>query len=76
MSRLRKFLALPHADRGCLIEAGFWLGIARLAILLLPFRWFAPCLGRHMGRSPEEAGSAPAELLDLCLLYTSPSPRD
>ena len=65
MSRLPKFLALPHADRGCLIEAGFWLGIARLAILVLPFRWVAPRLGRHMARSPEEAGSAPAELLDL-----------
>ncbi len=64
MSRLRKFLALPHADRGCLVEAGFWLGIARLAILVLPFRWIAPGLGRHMARSPEETGAAPAELLD------------
>ncbi len=64
MSRLRKFLGLPHADRGCLVEAGFWLGIARLAILTLPFRWVAPGLGRHMAQSPEEAGAAPAELLD------------
>jgi hypothetical protein len=64
MSRLRKFLALPPADRGCLVEAGFWLGIARLAILVLPFRWVAPRLGRHMARSPEEAGAVSAELLD------------
>ena len=64
MSRLRKFLALPHADRGCLIEAGIWLGIARLAILVLPFRWIARGLGKQMARSPEEAGAAPTELLD------------
>jgi hypothetical protein len=64
MSRLRKFLALPRADRGCLVEAGLWLGIAQLAILVLPFRWVAPRLGRQMARSPEEAGAVSAELLD------------
>ena len=64
MSRLRKFLALPHADRACLVEAGFCLGLARLAILVLPFRRVAPVLGRQMARSPEETGGAPAELLD------------
>jgi len=64
MSRLRKFLALPLADRGCLVEAGLWLGLARLAILVLPFRWIARGLGRQMVRSPEDAGAASAALLD------------
>lgn len=64
MSRLRKFLALPHADRGCLLEAAFWLGLARLSILILPFRRIAPVLGRHMAQSPEKPGAAPAALLD------------
>jgi len=64
MSRLRKFLTLPHSDRGCLIEAGIWLGIARLAILVLPFRWLARGFGQQMARSPEEAGATSAELLD------------
>jgi hypothetical protein len=64
MSRLRKFLALSRADRSCLVEAGFWLGLARLAILVLPFRRVAPILGRHMAQSPEEMEAAPAELLD------------
>ena len=64
MRRLRKFLALPAAERGCLLEAACWLGLARLAILVLPFRRVAPFLGRHMARSPEQAGAAPADLLD------------
>lgn len=64
MSRLRKFLDLPRADRGCLLEAAFWLGLARLALLFLPFRHLAPFLGRQMAQSPEEAGAAPAQLLE------------
>jgi hypothetical protein len=64
MSRLRKFLGLTAADRRLLLEAAVWLGVARLAILVLPFRRVAQCLGRHMARSPEEAGAAPADLLD------------
>lgn len=64
MSRLRKFLALPLADRACLVEAGLWLGLARLAILVLPFRWIARGLGRQMVRSPEDADAASVALLD------------
>jgi hypothetical protein len=64
MGRLRKFLDRPWADRACFLEAVFWLGLARLAILVLPFRRLAPWLGRHMAQSPEEAGAAPPELLD------------
>lgn len=34
-----------------LLEALFWLGIARLIILSLPFRWVAPYLGQRMTES-------------------------
>ena len=64
MSRLHKFLNLPCADRNCLIEAAFWLGFARLAILILPFRRIAPFLGRNMAQSPEVEEVAHRELLD------------
>ena len=63
MSRVRKFLVLASADRACLVEAAAWLGLARLAILVLPFRWLAPRLGRHMAQSPAKA-AASAALLD------------
>jgi len=64
MSRLRKFLARSPAERGCLLEAACWLGLARLAILVLPFRRLAPFLGKQMGQSPAEAGAAPGALLE------------
>jgi hypothetical protein len=64
MSRLHKFLNLPCADRNCLIEAAFWLGCARLAIVILPFRRIAPFLGRNMAQSLEAEESANRELLD------------
>jgi hypothetical protein len=49
-------LRLSWADRLLLIEALLWLGLARLAILALPFRWIAPHLGQHMAESaPSEA---------------------
>jgi len=35
------------AGRGLLLEAVFWLGLARLAVLLLPFRRVASHLGTH-----------------------------
>lgn len=64
MSRLRKFLDLSNTQRCYLVEAGFWLVVARLAILILPFRWIAPVLGRQMALSVKESGLAPIELLD------------
>jgi hypothetical protein len=64
MRRLRKFLGLSSANRLGLLEAGVWLGVARLAILFLPFRWIARGLGRHMALSAADRGVAPIELLD------------
>lgn len=63
MGRLAKFLNLAPADRACLLEAACWLGFARLAILVLPFRWLAPRLGKLMAQSPTET-AAPTALLD------------
>lgn len=39
-------------ERWLLLEAFLLLGIARLALLILPFKWLAVTLGRHM----EETG--------------------
>ena len=48
MSALRKLLALSWSDRFLLIEAWFDLGIARLALLTVPFKHIAPHLGRQL----------------------------
>ncbi|ABQ25557.1 lasso peptide biosynthesis B2 protein [Geotalea uraniireducens] len=48
---LRKLFSLTLAEVCLLLEAAFWLGICRLAIPLLPFRWIAPYLGTHMAES-------------------------
>jgi hypothetical protein len=53
MNRLAKFARLPGPDRLLFLEAALWLGIARLAILLIPFRQIAPFLGKHMTESPQ-----------------------
>lgn len=43
-----KWRRRTRAERLLLIEAFFLLGVARLAVLLLPFRWLAVSLGEHM----------------------------
>ncbi len=58
-----KSLAYNWADRTLLLEALFWLGVARLLILTVPFKWIAPYLGRQTGESewvryPSTAGIA------------------
>ena len=47
-----RFFRLSWRRRLLLVEAAAWLGIARLAVLLLPFRWLAPRFGRKMAESP------------------------
>jgi hypothetical protein len=64
MSRVHKFWTRSQDERALFLEAAFWLGLARLAILVLPFRWIAPLLGRNKGESPQKAGTAAVELLD------------
>ena len=52
--KLKKLVRLPWRDRLLLAEAAWWLVVARLALLLVPFRWMAPRLGDTMASSPEE----------------------
>lgn len=60
MRTVAKFLKKPLSDKAFYLEATFWLGISRLAILIVPFRWIAPFLGVHMASVDEndENGSS------------------
>ncbi len=51
MPNLRK-LRTVYRHSSILLEAFFWLGIARLVMLTLPFRWIEPHLGKRMAESP------------------------
>lgn len=64
MSRLGKFLGLPQADRHLLVEAAFWLGCARLAILVLPFRWIRLGWGEPQALPAGKPAATPPGLLD------------
>ena len=61
-----KWRRRSRAERVLLLEAVFLLGIARLAVLVLPFRWLAVTLGRHMketGAEIEPAVLGPARMI-------------
>jgi hypothetical protein len=45
-------------ERFLLLEAFVLLGIARLTVLVLPFRWLAISLGRHMKETGTEINSS------------------
>ncbi len=49
MKRLRGFLKLGWLERAVLLEAITFLGLARLILLVLPFRWI-----RRLAGSPKE----------------------
>ena len=46
---MTRFLYLAWAERWLLLEAIWWLGVARAAILTLPFRWLMRGLQQQMG---------------------------
>ncbi len=52
MKALLKLLNLPKADIGLLLEAILWLGIVRLAVVMLPFRQIVPWLGARQSATP------------------------
>jgi hypothetical protein len=52
MGNIGKFLKRDRQERVALVEAMFWLCLARLLLLIVPFRWIAPHLGRQMTESP------------------------
>jgi len=58
---LWKLRELSWADRGLLLEAVWWLGLARLALLIVPFRWIAPYLGRQKAETGPDLGAHPEE---------------
>lgn len=68
---------LSRGDWLLLAEAGALLGLARLAVLTLPFRWVMRACGTHMAESPPEldaAGAARVErvawAVDTARLFT------
>lgn len=63
---LCKLLALPWTDRILLIEAALFLGIARLALVMLPFRQIAPFLGQLQATPPL---SHPVDVITLRRLH-------
>lgn len=60
VSRLVNFLRHDWAGRGLLLEALACLCWAKLLLLLVPFRWVAPLLGKSQTESPPDI--TPAEL--------------
>lgn len=57
---LIKFCNHTWIERSLLLEALFWLVVARLAVLIVPFRHIALLLGDHMAMSPTESSSEQA----------------
>jgi len=53
MRLLILFFKKPLSEQALYLEVTFWLGLSRLAILVLPFRWTARFLGVHMASSAE-----------------------
>lgn len=49
---LNKFVRSPWSQKKNFLEACCWLALARMAIVLIPFRRIAPHLGHHMEESP------------------------
>ena len=60
MSALRKFLDLHWNERLLLMEAWLYLGAARAALLVIPFRDIAPRLGRPWGADAVPIADSPA----------------
>jgi len=51
---LAKWSHRTCGDRAILLESFLMLGVARLAVLLLPFRWLAVFLGKQNRRTDEK----------------------
>ena len=63
MRALRKLRDMDWADRGLVLEALLWLGVARLALLVVPFKQIAPRLGRHMAKTGTDLGPYPEDVV-------------
>ncbi|HEV2812709.1 MAG TPA: lasso peptide biosynthesis B2 protein [Solirubrobacteraceae bacterium] len=61
----RRLAALPWRDRALLVEATLLLALARLVVVVLPFRVIARGLGARMAESPHDESPAPERLRRL-----------
>jgi hypothetical protein len=52
-------------EKMLLLEAFFLLGLARVLVLTIPFRWLARTVGQHMQESAPEAAAADLQLAGL-----------
>ncbi len=59
MGKVARFFQLPGLERRLFLEAVFWCGAARFAILVVPFRKYAWLLGKPQGelKGMEEANN-------------------
>lgn len=74
-TRLRQLTALPWADRWLLVQVIFLLGVARLALRLIPFRRLARRLGPLQTETPPDAPPehlAQARRIGLAIARVSP----
>ena len=60
-----KWRKRSRIERRLLLEAFVLLGVARLLVLSVPFRWLAASLGERMRESAPEAASADLQLARL-----------
>ncbi len=60
---IKNFFKLPFKEKTMLVEALCWLILARLALLIFPFRKIAPRLGIHMKEDPGNIPPPPAGML-------------
>jgi hypothetical protein len=59
LGKLRKLVRLPGRDVMLLAEAAVSLTVAKLSLILVPFRRIAPRLGETMAESPSEDPADP-----------------
>lgn len=59
-NKAAKWQRRNRTERMLLLEAYVLLGLARMGVLILPFRWLARSLGRHM--QEDQTTPAPSDL--------------
>lgn len=53
MAKISKFFRLTSQEKAALLEAAFSLCLTSIVVKVLPFRWLAPHLGKHMEESSD-----------------------
>jgi hypothetical protein len=65
MVKIKQFWQLPIIEKWLLIEASFFLVIARLTIQLIPFKYLAPFLGKNKALSNTLLNQYDQEMIGL-----------